>query len=74
MQACVRAQSRVALYDPMTVACQASLSMEFARQEYWIGLPFPIPGDLPNPGIESVSPTLARGFFITEPPGKPAGA
>ena len=38
---------------PWTVAHQAPLSMEFARQEYWIGLAFPIPGDLPNPGIES---------------------
>ena len=37
---------------PWTVACQAPLSMEFSRQEYWSGLPFPSPGDLPNPGIE----------------------
>ena len=37
---------------PWTVACQAPLSMEFSRQEYWIGLPFPIPGDLPNPRIK----------------------
>ena len=41
-----------------TVACQASLSMEFSRQEYWNGLPFPSPGDLPDPGIESGSPAL----------------
>ena len=40
------------------------------RQEYWIDLSFPLPGDLPNPGIEPGSPTLAGGFFITEPPGK----
>ena len=48
--------------------------MEFSRQEYWSGLPFPAPGDLPNPGIEPVSPgspVLAGGFFTTEPPGKP---
>ena len=45
-----------------------------ARQEYWTGLPFPPPGDLPDPGIESVSPVppaLAGGFFTTEPPGNP---
>ena len=48
--------------------------MEFPRQEYWSGLPFPFPGDLPDPGIEPmspVSPALAGGFFTTEPPGKP---
>ena len=47
--------------------------MEFSRQEYWSVLPFPIPGDLPNPGIELislVSPTVAGGFFTTEPHGK----
>ena len=51
---------------PWTVAHQAPLSMEFSRQEYWSGLPFPIPGDLPDPGIEPtspVSPALAGGFF-----------
>ena len=42
---------------PCTVACQAPLSMEFSRQGYWSGLPFPSPGDLPGPGIEPVSPT-----------------
>ena len=41
-----------------TVACQASLSMDFFRKEYWSGLPFPSPGDLPNPGIELRSPAL----------------
>ena len=41
---------------PWTVACQALLSMEFPRQEYWSGLPFPSPGDLPNPGIKPTSP------------------
>ena len=51
---------------PLTVACQASLSMGFPRQEYWSGLPFPPPGDLPHPGTEPTSlssPALAGGFF-----------
>ena len=52
------------------VACQALLSMEFSRQGYWSGLPFPTLGDLPDPGIEPVSPALAGGFFTTAPPGK----
>ena len=43
---------------PWTVACQVSLSMGFSRQEYWSGLPFPSPGDLPDPGIELVPPAL----------------
>ena len=54
-----------------TVANQPSLSMEFSRQEYWCGLPFPLPGDLPYPGIESVFPAstaLAGRFFTTEKP------
>ena len=57
-----------------TVASQAPLSMEFSRQEYWSGLPFPFPGNLPNPGIKSMSlksPKLAGGFFTKAPPGKP---
>ena len=45
---------------PWSVACQAPLSMEFPRQEYWSGLPFLSPGDLPNPGIEPGSPTLQQ--------------
>ena len=57
---------------PWTVAPQAPLSMGFYRQEYWSGLPFPPPGDLPDPGIESASPALAGEFFTTEPPGKPS--
>ena len=56
--------------DPMTVACQAPLSMRFSRQEYWSGLPIPSPRDLPNPGIKPESPALAGGFFITVPPRK----
>uniref|UniRef100_A0AAA9TDG6 EF-hand calcium binding domain 2 n=1 Tax=Bos taurus TaxID=9913 RepID=A0AAA9TDG6_BOVIN len=51
-----------------TVAHQVPLSKGFSRQEYWSGLPFPSPGDLPNPGTESTSPALAGGFFTTEPP------
>ena len=47
------------------------LSEGFLRQEYWSGLPFPYPGDLPSPGIEPASPALAGGLFSTEPPGKP---
>ena len=56
-----------------TVACQAPLSMEFSRQEYWSGLPFHTLGDLPNPGIKPTSlasPALAGGFFTIVPPGK----
>ena len=59
---------------PWTVARQAPLSVEFSRQEYWSGLPFPPPGDLPNPGIKAaslVSPALAGGFFTAAPPGEP---
>ena len=52
---------------PWTVACQAPLSMGFSRQEYWSGLSFPSPGDLPNPWIEPTSPALPGGFFNTEP-------
>ena len=47
---------------PWTVACQTSLSMDFSRQEYWSGLRFPSPGDLPDPGIEPVSPALIGRF------------
>ena len=56
---------------PWTVAPQAPLSMGFPRQEYWNGLPFPSPENLPEPGIEPVSPVLVGGFFTTEPPGNP---
>ena len=55
---------------PWTIACQTLVSMEFSRQEYWSGLPFPSPGDLPDPGIEPVPPPLAGGLFTTELPGK----
>ena len=67
---CVHAQSCLTLCDltPLTAARQASLSMGFSRQEYWGGLPFPSPGDLPDTGIEPmspVSPAFAGGFFTT---------
>ena len=71
---CVCAQSRPTLCNPMD--CQAPLSMEFPRQEYWNGLPFPAPGALPDPGIKPVSlasSVLAGGFFTTTPPGMPMG-
>ena len=55
--------SRVRLFvTPWTVACQAPLSMEFPRQEYWSGLPFPSPEDLPDPGIKPRSPTIQSEF------------
>ena len=54
---------------PWTVAHQAPLSMKYSRQEYWSGLPFPSPGDLPNPGIEPGSPTLRADALLSEPPG-----
>ena len=66
--------SRVGLFaTPQTVAHQAPLSMGFPRQEYWSGLPFPPPGDSPDPGngpTSLVSPALAAVFFTTVPPGK----
>ena len=57
-----------------TIVCQAPVSIGFSWQEYWSGLPFPSPGDLPGPGMKPtspVSPALAGEFFTTEPPGKP---
>ena len=71
---CLCVFSCVRLYTLWTIACQAPLSMEFSRQEYWIGLPFPPPGDLSDSEAEPVSlasPALADGFCTTEPPGKP---
>ena len=56
---------------PWITACQAPLSIKFSRQEYWSGLPFPSPGDLPNPGIKPMLPVLAGKFFTTKPPRKP---
>ena len=67
------AQSCLTLCYPMEyIAHQAPLSMGFSRQEYWIGLPFPSPGDLPNPGIEPSSPALQADALTSEPPGNPA--
>ena len=66
----VKSLSRVQLSaTPWTVAHQASPSMGFSRQEYWSGLPFPSPGDLPDPGIEPRSPTLEADALTSEPPG-----
>ena len=56
--------------SPGTVVCKSPLSMGLPRQEYWSELPFPSPRDLPNPGIEPMSPTLAGEFFTTELSGK----
>ena len=56
---------------PWTIAHQAPPTMEFPRQEYWIGLPFPSSGDLPHPGVKPKTRALVHGFFSTEPPGKP---
>ena len=54
---------------PWTVAYQAPPSLGFSRQEYWSGLPFPFPGDLPNPVIEPGSPVLQADALLSEPPG-----
>ena len=65
----VKSLGRVRLFaTPWTVAHQAPPSMEFSRQEYWSGLPFPSPGDLPDPGIEPGSLTLQAGALPSEPP------
>ena len=64
------AKSCLTLATLWTVDCQASLSMGFSRQEYWSKLPFPSPGDLPDPGIEAGSPALQAVSLLTEPPGK----
>ena len=59
--------------SPWTTSCQAPLSVEFSKQEYWSGLPFPPPRDLPNPGIlpaSLVSPALTGRFLPAVPPGK----
>ena len=67
----VKLLSRVRLFaTPWTVAYQAPLSMVFSMQEYWSGLPFPSPGDLPDPGIEPRSPALYADALPSEPPKK----
>ena len=75
MYVCLGAQSSPTLCDPLdwTVARQASLSMRFFRQEHWSGSPFPLPEDLPNPGIKPVSPVLQADSLLSEPPGKAHG-
>ena len=60
------AKSHPTLVTPWTVTCQVPLSMGFSRQEYWNGLPFPSPGDLPDPGIEPGSPALQVDSLLTE--------
>ena len=66
---CAQSLNCIQLFvTPRTVARQAPLCMKFSRREYWSGLPFPSPGDLPNSGIEPVSPALAGRFFTTAPP------
>ena len=56
------------LVTPWTVACQAPLCLGFPKQEYWSGLPFPSPGDLPDPGTEPRSPALQMDSLLSEPP------
>ena len=68
----VESLSPVGLFAaPWTVTYQAPLSMGFSRQEYWSGLPFPSPGNLPNPGIKPASPALQADALPSEPPGEP---
>ena len=70
----LRCFSHVQLFATLwAVACQAPLSMGFLRQEYWSGLPFPSPGDLPDPGIKPGSPAFQADALTSEPPGKPKG-
>ena len=63
---CLVTNSCLILETPWILACQAPLSMGFSRQEYWSGLPFPSPGDLPIPGIEPRSPALQADSLPTE--------
>ena len=67
----MKSLSRVQLFaTPWTIVYQAPLSVGFSRQAYWSGLPFPSPGDLPDPGIEHGSPALQADALTSEPPGK----
>ena len=71
MKVKVKSLSHVWLFEtPWTVPHQAHLSMGFSRQEYWSELPFPSPGDLPDPGIEPGSLALQAETLTSEPPGK----
>ena len=65
-------QSCSTFRDPMDCTHQAPLSMGFPKQEQWSGLPFPSPGDRPNPGIQPRSPALQVDSLPSEPPGKPS--
>ena len=65
------AQLCLTLCDPMECSHQVPLSMGFSRQEYWSGLPFPSPGDIPDPGIEPGSPAVQADSLPSEPLGKP---
>ena len=68
----MKSLSSVRLFaTPWTVAYKSPLSMEFSRQEYWSGLPFPSPGDLPDPGIKPMSPALQADALPSEISGKP---
>ena len=60
------AKSCLTLETPWTVTCQAPPSMEFSSEEHWSGLPFPSPGDLPNPGIKHKSPALQADSLLIE--------
>ena len=74
MKVKVKSLNHVRLFvTPWTVAYQAPPSMGFSRQECWSGLPFPSPGDLPDPGIEPGSSALQADSLPSEPPGKPEG-
>ena len=67
----VKLLTRVRLFaTPWAIAYQAPLSMGFSRREYWSGLPFPSPGDLPNPGVEPRSPALQADTLPSEPQGR----
>ena len=77
LQSCPRKEKKVKLFSrvqlfatPWSVAYQAPPSMGFSRQEYWSGLPFPSPGDLPDPGMEPRSPAFHAEALTSEPPGK----
>ena len=75
---CAQSLSRVRLVTPWAIACQAPLSMGFSRQEYWSGLPFPSPGDLPDPRIQPTSLQLTQFWSFlwlsNMPLGFPAGS
>ena len=70
---CLVAKLGLTLCDPMDCSLPGSSVHGISQAEYWSGLPFPFPGDLPNPAIESVPSALPGGFFTAEPPEKPTG-